>query len=347
MKKIKRNFSFVKGVLFDKERKSIFRIVKDLRKMQPGNNYLNFSNYFQSLMYKKYATDLENYFDGELMHKIILSFNKKGKHPILENKIKFAHLMIENNIPIAPYIGCIKSGSLITKNNKTYNLSAVDKITSFINQWLEEYKTLFIKPIKTSGGAGILRLQLDDVVDLSEIHLNTDYIIEQGLVQHRELDKINLNCINSLRVMSYKDNEEVYIPSCVLRVGIGASFVDNSSAGGVFVNYDLRKNELGERAYSFVGSGGKCYTSHPDTQYTFKGKSLPYPEKVDSIIKRAAQLFPDVDLIGWDIGFTEDGPVILEGNSNPSFQLPQISLKGLNQNIIYKKHVEGLKEFDL
>jgi len=236
---------------------------------------------------------------------------------------------------------------LIAKNNEKYDLSQKDEVTSIINQWINEFKILFIKPTDTSGGTGILRLQLGDKIDLGEIQFNKDYIVEKGLIQHAELDKINPSCINSLRVISIKENKNIYIPSCFLRIGIGTSFVDNASAGGFFVNYDLRKNLLDGIGFTKVGNGGKLYTLHPNTKFSFKDKKLPYPEKIELLIKRAAQLFPDKNLIGWDIAYTADGPVILEGNSNPSLQGPQITLKGLNQNKIYKEYFADLKHIDL
>lgn len=340
---MKRQFTFLVSVFFDKERKSLLEIVKDLNKIGPGNNYLNFTNYFQSLMYKKNSGEICNYFDGELMHRIILGDNKKGKHPILEDKIKFAHLMMENNIPIARYIACIRKGFLILKNEKRYDLNQKELVASVLIEWLEEFKTIFIKQTDALGGVGILKFKLGDEVNLATIDIHRDYIIEQGIVQHPELDNINPSCINSLRVMSFRENENVQVPSCFLRAGTGDSFVDNAAAGGVFVNYDLKKNRLGEIAYSHAGSGGKCYTHHPSTLYYFENKTLPYPEKVELIITKAAQLFSDIELIGWDIAYTKDGPIIIEGNSNPSLLMTQIALKGLNKNDFYKKYYSMLK----
>lgn len=336
MKILKRERILVAGILLDSKRKSFVQIIKDLNKIKPGKNYLNFKNYFKSLMYKKHAGDLDNYFNGEIMRKIISTFKL---HPILTNKIKFAHLMMENNMPIAYYIGCIKAGTLISKNNEKYDLREKDEVISIINQWLKEFKTIFIKPIDTLGGAGILKFQLNDKIDINKINFNKDYIVEKGLIQHPDLDKINPNCINSLRVISVRVNEDIYIPNYYLRMGIGSSFIDNASAGGIFVNYDFKNNQLAEIAHAYAVSGGKSYTVHPDTKYSFKDKKLPYPEKIEALVKRAAHLFPDIAIIGWDIAYTDDGPVIIEGNSNPDMEAPQITSKGLNRNMFYKEYL--------
>lgn len=339
---MKRHIDFIIGLLFDVERKSFLNIINDLRKINSGKGFLNYSNYFQSLMHKKDAGNISDYFDGELMHKIILNFNRQGKHVILEDKIKFANLMITNEISTAKYVGCIRSGVLISKDNDRYDLSNKDAVISIISIWLNEYKTLFIKKIDTSGGKGIVKIDNGDTIDIDVLDFDSDYIIEQGLIQHQKLNQINPSCINSLRVISIKVENEVFIASCFLRVGTGNSFVDNSSAGGIFVHYNLSDNRLGKKAYTKAGSGAKSYFLHPNTKFSFDGQQLPYPHEVESLVKKSAHIFDDINLIGWDIAYTVDGPVILEGNSNPSLQGPQITLKGLNKNKIYKEYFSNL-----
>ena len=39
--------------------------------------------------------------------------------------------------------------------------------------------------------------------------------------------------------------------------------------------------------------------------------------------KEAALVVPEVRFVGWDIGFTEKGPVMIEGNEYPGFGLVQ------------------------
>ena len=41
---------------------------------------------------------------------------------------------------------------------------------------------------------------------------------------------------------------------------------------------------------------------------------------------KAAELVPEMNIIGWDIAITKDGPVIIEGNEYPSYGLVQYYL---------------------
>lgn len=343
-KQIVSSYSAFRGLILDKNRKSSITIINELRKINRGKFSLNYKNYFKSLMYKIDAGCLTNYFDGEMMYKIKLSLEKKGKHFILENKIEFADFMTENCMPVATYLGCIKSGTLFGKNNEKINVDQKDEFISFINQLLKINRIIFIKQTDSYGGKGIYKFQNGHKIDISKINLTRDYVIEKGLIQHSDLNEINSNCINSLRVVSMKVNENVFIPSSFLRMGVGTSYLDNASAGGVFVNYDLCKNKLSDNAYAYAQSGGRSYNKHPDSKFCFKDKKLPFPEEIQLLVRRAAYLFPDVNLIGWDIAYTNDGPVILEGNSNLDFETSQISLRGLYKNKFYTNYFATLED---
>jgi hypothetical protein len=68
-------------------------------------------------------------------------------------------------------------------------------------------------------------------------------------------------------------------------------------------------------------------TDHPITGKRIQGFELPlWKETVDLAI-RAHETLPDIALIGWDIAVTPDGPVIIEGNSNPGADMLQVSHK--------------------
>lgn len=339
---MQRILCLIKGLILDNDRKSIIRIIIDLSKSKPGKKYLNYSNYFQSLMYKKNAGDLNKYFDGEKMHKIILLDNKRGKHHILENKINFSKLLSANSVPVAKYLGEIKNGVLDVENFKPVSLQKNKDVNAIIKSLIDKENIIFIKQVDASGGNGIFKYDNKTIVDLTKIDFTKNYIIEKGIIQHSLLNKINATSLNTLRVMTYNEGGVIRIPSCFLRIGRENSFVDNAAAGGVFIHYDLMNNSLGKLAYTHAGSGGLTYKRHPDSNFIFDSAKLPYSEKVQKLVIQAAKLFPELDLIGWDIGYTEDGPVLVEGNSNPSLLMMQITLKGLATNNIYNKIYKDL-----
>lgn len=331
-----RNIIFLKSFIFDKDRKSVIQIIRDLKKIGRGPNNLNITNYFQSLMYKKDSGKIDDYFNGEVMHQIILNDNKRGKHPVLENKMLFSQLMKENNLPITKYLGKIENGVIFIFDQKT-EIKEIEETKKVIQELIEKEEIIFIKQVDSSGGKGLFRFEKGQEINLNSINHTKTYIIEKGIAQHSFLNKINSSSLNSLRVMTYNNGDTIEIPSCFFRVGRKDSFVDNAAAGGVFLDYNLHKNAMGSIAYTHAGSGGYTYKKHPDTNFEFQNKKLPYPEKVIDIVVKAAKLIPDVELIGWDIGYTEEGPVLIEGNSNPSLLVMQTTQKGLRHNGLYRK----------
>lgn len=117
---------------------------------------------------------------------------------------------------------------------------------------------------------------------------------------------------------------------CILRIGLGNSSIDNSSTGGIFVDYNIEENKLGKVAYTFFKHGGKSFYQHPDSGVKFEDFELPYPEKVKNIVKKAALLI-DKEILGWDIAYTPQGAIIIEVNQSPN-HTTQIMNKNLLTN---------------
>src|SRR5699024_7825707 len=132
-------------------------------------------------------------------------------------------------------------------------------------------------------------------------------------------------------------NGEPFILGSYYRTGFGDSTVDNASAGGIMVPYDIHHNKLNGLGYKKWVFGGKSYKKHPNTGYEFKDKPLPYPDKVIDLVKRAALALPDKELVGWDIAYTDHGPLLMEGNDNPALISQQITYKGFLSNPHFKR----------
>lgn len=283
-------------------------------------------------MYKWNAGNILNYITrNEYLDIIKYHYRGNGEHPVLQDKNVFDQFLYTNNLLKAEKIGEVVKGKLIQNNNVFNNYQKV----------LKEYQSnninLFIKQVDSQGGKGVFKL--DNKINVNSIQLDNTktYIIEKEIIQHDDLNKINPYCLNTLRVITVKKDNEVSIPDCFFRMGTGKSFVDNGSSGGIFVHYDIHNNSMDKVAYKLPESGGNSYYKHPTTGVKFHQMGLPYPEEVICLVTKAAKLFTDIDLIGWDIAFTPDGPLILEANDNPHIVMMQISCKGIKSNSIYNE----------
>ncbi len=63
---------------------------------------------------------------------------------------------------------------------------------------------------------------------------------------------------------------------------------------------------------------GEFFEVHPDTGVPVKDFCVPDFAAALDLVRRAAKALP-YPLVGWDVGFTPAGPVLIEGNHNPDY----------------------------
>jgi hypothetical protein len=71
---------------------------------------------------------------------------------------------------------------------------------------------------------------------------------------------------------------------------------------------------------------GRQFDAHPDTGAAIMGRQLPHWGAALSLVLRAhaAIDWPGVPVVGWDVAFVSDGPLLLEGNNIPCATLAQM-----------------------
>ena len=79
--------------------------------------------------------------------------------------------------------------------------------------------------------------------------------------------------------------------------------------------------ELG--ATPFVDDTGTIYKTHPLTGEDLTNIHIPFVKEAFEMVKKAAFIVPQIRYVGWDVTFTENGPIIVEGNEYPSYGLIQ------------------------
>jgi hypothetical protein len=62
---------------------------------------------------------------------------------------------------------------------------------------------------------------------------------------------------------------------------------------------------------------------HPDTGAEIVGRALPQWKEIKALAIQAHRAFDDRVIVGWDIGVTEQGPLVVEGNSSPDLDIVQ------------------------
>jgi hypothetical protein len=189
------------------------------------------------------------------------------------------------------------------------------------------HQSIVVKPVSSRGGHNVLVLECQDksfrmagelyTAERMWQHMKPDMkkgiLIEEKMSNNRQLAAIYPNSLNCFRVTTIKlDNQwKVLIPPYV-KLGHGGSVVDyNLRKGGILLYLDEEGNS--QMAYSELQE--QQITQHPDTGAPLVGIRLEGVDEVKALGLRASQKFGFMGTIGWDIGLTEKGPVIIEGNN--------------------------------
>jgi hypothetical protein len=147
------------------------------------------------------------------------------------------------------------------------------------------------------------------------------FLLEEKVIQHELIDSINPDSLNTIRLITLLNKEhEAVIPFAVLRIGRAGSGIDSTAQGGLYARINLSDGVLGKGIFSRKYGVG-LQEVHPDTKVKFTGMKVPYWEEVMKICSSAARVSPFCRSIGWDVGITPDGPVLIEGNHDHSVEL--------------------------
>ncbi|MDO4566148.1 MAG: sugar-transfer associated ATP-grasp domain-containing protein [Oscillospiraceae bacterium] len=188
----------------------------------------------------------------------------------------------------------------------------------------QKHPVVFAKETHGFGGHGVLRLRSEKIEDFSalykELCAKEMFLIEQEAAQHIDMNRLNQSSVNTVRIVTLEKDGEVYIMYALIRMGSGEGYVDNISSGGMYAPLD---SEGKISAEAFCDRTGEYYSEHPATHTALIGFQVPYFKEALELVKRAAKLAEGVRYIGWDVAVCKDGPVFIEGNTIPSYDMCQ------------------------
>jgi alpha-L-glutamate ligase-like protein len=275
---------------------------------------------------------------------LISRYNPRYLYPLVDDKLKTKLLAQEAGITVPKLLGTL---------HYQHDVRKLEKL-------LAEYKQFVIKPVKGSGGKGILVISerdhnlyfkpSGDMLSLPEIerHVSNilsglhslggkpDTVMIESLIQ---LDPIfadySYEGIPDIRVIVLKG----YPVMAMLRLATHASDGKaNLHQGAVGVGIDI-----GTGTALHAVQFGKPIQRHPDTRKPFTELGIPHWNK---ILTLAAACFEMTKLgyLGVDIVLDRDlGPMIIELNARPGLSIQIANYAGLAPRIAI---IEKLKNID-
>lgn len=308
-------------------------------------------DYFRKFLYRKEITNITSYLSLKEYYSIIDS--KKILVPdmaaILENKLSFSFLANHYHLPTPKTISYnINNNSFF--NSKVYRVHTKAELIHFFSLVFKETNetSLFIKPISGIGGKGCFLLKQEQlerqIQAYGDLLLSHNYIHQETIKQHHTISRLYGYAINTMRINTYLDPQgKCQIISALMRFGSGNMVTDNESSGGFHVGINIEKECLQGMGRGSIAYGSAIHSHHPDTKVLLDGYKVPFIAESLELVKRAAVLIP-TRVVGWDVALTPHGPVLIEGNSNPSLHMADIDYGGLCKLPIIQEILKEIKD---
>ena len=193
-------------------------------------------------------------------------------------------------------------------------------------EFIKKHDVFMAKPIDGSCGKKIEKIIVKDYKNLDELYeylINKNFELEELIIQDESVAKIYPGSINTVRVVSILKDNEPHIICAYFRIGNGENFVDNFNSGGMVAPVDEKTGIVKDKA---IDKNKNLYEKHPVTGTKIKGFKFPHWEEAMKMVKEACLIIPEVGYVGWDIGFSNKGPLFVEANDFPGhdiYQLPE------------------------
>lgn len=230
----------------------------------------------------------------------------------------------------------------VGKYFKREQISTAEMSFAEFESFCDRHPTFLFKPSGGSCGIGIEIIKVSEITDFHKVYESLrakDGVLDEYIVQHRSMEELHPQSLNTLRVVSVRIGTKVNIAAAVLRMGNEGSSIDNYSAGGIVAPVDIKSGLVTAAAEDIYG---KRYVFHPYTGAQIVGFNVPSWGKVIDLVRAAAADAP-LSYIGWDVAVRQDDCVIVEANYRPMINAVQAA-DGGGKKEQFDSYIEQLKK---
>lgn len=240
---------------------------------------------------------------------------------ILDDKVRFHEFCRDLALPTPPILACFQTG----QEKIVDKLPPVDLIVKplggfaggRIERWERGENGAYFGPAGSLPDGDAL---LDYVRALSR---DQAFLVQPRVHNHPLLRVLSAGGLCTARLVTTRAPGEPSQPAAaMLRMPVGGSVVDNFSAGGIACPIDMQTGVLAGSAVTWTPLSPR-HDTHPDTNHRIEGVSLPDWDAAVQLCLRTHNELTTCPGIGWDVGFTHQGPILLEGNLPFGVELTQ------------------------
>lgn len=211
---------------------------------------------------------------------------------------------------------------------------------------MSEKSQCMIKPTLLScDGVGVELFDAssrDTVASLFEKY-NVNFAVQNKVVQHSVMGRLNPTSVNTLRMFTYRSLVDgvILLPYTMVRFGGKGTYIDNARAGGGFCQVD-EEGHVSDRLYKLYE--WQLHSLKKDLG--IDKLTIPNYNKAVEFVKHLHSYLPYFDFIGWDIAIDKNGePTMIEFNVDPSIELQQVGYGPVFGNYL-DEVVERIKTVD-
>lgn len=203
-------------------------------------------------------------------------------------------------------------------------------------EFLKKHQVFMRKPYDGLGGADVSKIWTKDIKNPKEFYqelIEKRLFLEELVLQHKKLNELCESSVNTIRIMTFNNHGTPEILWAGLRIGNGINSVDNFHAGGMGAEINL---ETGSLIGPALDKDLNKFEFHPKSKVKIDGFQIPYFDEVKEMVQQASLKSDKILVVGWDVAITKDGPIIIEGNRRPGFDLVQVTSDCGRMDIIRK-----------
>jgi hypothetical protein len=166
--------------------------------------------------------------------------------------------------------------------------------------------------------------QLTALLSPEDPSTHPGFILDERVQQHPFLERLNPATLHTTRVVTIMaTNGSVHIIGAALKIGFDNSGVESLVEKNLSSPVDVETGRLGPVAHR-DGIGFRRATHHPGTGIRIEGEVIPHWPQIKQLAFEAALAARCVRSVGWDIGLSINGPVLIEGNQEWGAEVLQI-----------------------
>ena len=261
-----------------------------------------YTDYFRCNFIELNSREKDTFVTAKKFYKLLAYLNSEEYLVVLNDKLIFDELFRE-------YLG---------RDFINLQVSSAEDFKAF----LSDKTTVFAKENHGEGGHGITKIRVSDIADAEalyhQLRKNGQLLVEDAIIQHEDLNQINPYVVCSFRIITlYKDGKATMIANA-MRIN-----QDEAEVIGCTNDLYFSIGADGKIDSNVVDDYGEVYDTHPMTGKRFSDVYIHGVKEAFDMCVEAPQRIPPVRYIGWDVAFSVNGPVMVEGNEYPGYGLVQ------------------------